>query len=124
MWLKLGPELRNCAAIKRCENCIEARDHNRALRALIALDILIASVNEATWADATELSRQTGHQPKSCKIVWDILIDEGVLRQLRNGRYSAIEWLQSKKFTGDQRQPAQAATPQTRPAVKSFTSFI
>ena len=52
----------------------------------------------------TELSRQTGHQPKSCKIVWDILIDECVLRQLRNGRYSAIQWLQEKKFTGDQRE--------------------
>ena len=123
MWLKLGPELRNCAPIKRCELCIEARDHNRALRALIALDILIASVNEATWADATELSRQTGHQPKSCKIVWDILIDECVLRQLRNGRYSAIQWLQEKKFTGDQRAQAPAQAVQNKIS-KSLTSFI
>lgn len=122
MWLKLGPELRNCAAIKRCENCIEARDHNRALRALIALDILIASVNEATWADSVELSRQMGYQAKSCKIVWDILVDEGVLRQLRNGRYSAIEWLRDKKFTGDQR-PQQPAAPQKQQA-KSVTSFF
>lgn len=124
MWLKLGPELRNCAALKRCELCIEARDHNRAQRVLIAIDILILSVNESTWADATELSRQTGHQPKSCKIVWDILIDEGVLRPLRNGRYSAIQWLQEKKYTGDQRQQQQTASaPQQRPS-KSFTSFI
>ena len=123
MWLKMGPELRNCAAIKRCELCMEARDHNRAQRALIAIDILILSANEATWADATELSRQTGYQPKSCRIVWDILIDEGVLRPLRNGRYSAIHWLHEKKFIGDQRAQAPAQAPQQRLS-KSLTTFI
>lgn len=126
MWIKFSREIRNCAVIQRCAAPRMKRDNTCASRQLICIDILTDSADDMSWANAAELSRQSGHPLKSCEVVWQICIDEKVLRPRQDGRYSAKAWLLEKHFIGDSRPATPPPIPpqaMRQPQTTSITGF-
>lgn len=67
-------------------------------RKLIALiQMLCGSVNGKSWRDARDLSLMLRRPLRQCERVWQLCIEENVLRPVADG-YSAIEWLKEKGY--------------------------
>ena len=85
---------------------------------LITLQFLLSnSVNGHAWQDADDLALRLGRPLKQCERVWQLCIEENVLRPVPGG-YSAIEWMREKGYFNDDwkyRQPQRQNPYQQHP---------
>ena len=108
MWFKMDIDLLTHS--RPFVRCLETRfrtDSNACLKAFVLAQLLAESANEQYWRDANEMSRMLRRPKKSCEQVWQICIEEGVLRPFNDG-YNALEWMREKGLIGDTRQQNQS----------------
>ena len=85
---------------KRCTEPCMRRD-SAGDRRLITMQFLLSnSVNGHAWQDAADLALRLGRPIKQCERVWQLCIEENVLRPVPGG-YSAIEWMREKGYFND-----------------------
>lgn len=67
-------------------------------------ELLDVSAEGVAMIDAEAMAIVTGCGLKHCRIVWDICMAEGVLRQVEGSEgYSALEWMIENGYYGDNR---------------------
>ncbi len=104
MWFKMDIDLlTHSRPFVRSLETRSRSDNHTGLKALILILLLAESANEQYWCDANEMSRMLRHPKKSCEQVWQICIEEGVLRPFNDG-YNALEWMREKGLIGDTRR--------------------
>lgn len=114
MWFKMDTDL--ITRSKPFMRCLMTRgqgDSRQETRAVTLIHILAESANETSWRDAGEMSRMLHRPKKSCEQVWQICIEEGVLRPCEGG-YNAREWMIEKGLLGDTRSEEQKRAPSNR----------
>ncbi|MBQ9242999.1 MAG: hypothetical protein IJ165_07205 [Proteobacteria bacterium] len=85
---------------RRCTEPCMRRD-SAGDRRLITMQFLLSnSVNGHAWQDAADLALRLGRPIKQCERVWQLCIEENVLRPVPGG-YSAIEWMREKGYFND-----------------------
>lgn len=101
----------------RCNDPM-SKFENTGDRRIIILQVLLSnSVNGHAWQDAADLALRLGRPIKQCERVWQLCIEENVLRPVPGG-YSAIEWMREKGYFNDDwkyRQPQRQTPYQQRP---------
>lgn len=114
MWFKMDTDLiTRSKPFMRCNESKYNGDYAFAQRSIILIQALAESANEASWRDAGEMSRMLHRPKKSCEQVWQICIEEGVLRPCEGG-YNAREWMIEKGLLGDTRSEEQKRAPSNR----------
>jgi len=102
---------------RRCEEPMTKYDNTGAHRIFLLIFALSNSVNGHAWQDAADLALRLGRPIKQCERVWQLCIEENVLRPVPGG-YSAIEWMREKGYFNDDwkyRQPQRQTPYQQRP---------
>ena len=102
---------------RRCSEPSAPRDCTGERRILTLIIALTNSVNGHAWQDADDLALRLGRPLKQCERVWQLCIEENVLRPVPGG-YSAIEWMREKGYFNDDwkyRQPQRQNPYQQRP---------
>ena len=84
----------------RCLTPWIRRDPSGDKRVTILQLTLSNSVNGHAWQDAADLALRLGRPIKQCERVWQLCIEENVLRPVPGG-YSAIEWMREKGYFND-----------------------
>lgn len=102
MWFKFSSELFDWRIFKICQLSSGRGDRNAPNRVLILIRILSESADAMHWKSADELAALLKLPQKDVVKVWDLCIDEGVLRPLDNG-FSAFEYMKEKALIGDLR---------------------
>ena len=104
--------------VKRCEQPAGRGDSCGELRYRILNKIMLGSANNQSWMSASHLALTIERTLKQCERVWQICMEERVLRPF-NGGYSAIEWMKERKYFSDawkqKQQPDVQQPPQQRP---------
>lgn len=113
-WFKMGADLMEQAVVYRVLKPVFKFDSTKNHRFKILIDLLIASASELGFHDVKHLSLRSGISVKQCQIVWDICIEENVLREGKRG-WSAYEWLREEGFIGDWEAKREAAKKQATP---------
>ncbi len=104
MWFKMDIDLiTRSKPFMQCFKTTYNGDRSSAYREIILIQALAESANETSWRDADEMSRMLRRPKKSCEQVWQICMEEGVLRPYEGG-YNAREWMIEKGLIGDTRQ--------------------
>lgn len=115
MWFKYSKEFKNSRVVKRCQSSTGIGDSCKCQRFCILLEILSESVNGAYWNNAKEFASFMGFPLKQSEIVWNICMDEVVLRPTVLGGYSANAWLKEQNMIGEI-----PTTPKFTPSKNSF----
>jgi len=79
---------------------VTPRDSTGEKRLITLINLLCDSVNGKSWLDAADLSMRLRRPLKQCERVWQLCIEENVLRPVDDG-YSAIAWLREKGYFND-----------------------
>lgn len=104
MWFRFDTNtIYRSQAFKRCLHNTHKNDNASCIRAFIFIQILAESANNSIWDNAKNLSKDIQRPFISCRNVWDICIDEGVLRNV-DGGYNASEWMHENGLMGDTKQ--------------------
>lgn len=83
-----------------CTNPTAPRDSTGEKRLITLIHLLCDSVNGKSWLDAADLSMRLRRPLNQCERVWQLCIEENVLRPVDDG-YSAIAWLREKGYFND-----------------------
>lgn len=111
MWFKMSSELFEERIFKLCEVSLGRGDRNASNRILILIQIFNDSADKMFWKTAPELASLIKRPTKEVQRVWDICINEGVLRNYETG-FNAFEYMKEKKIIGDIRtSPAAPSAP-------------
>lgn len=98
----------------RCNDPM-SKHENTGDRRIIILQVLLSnSVNGHAWQDAADLALRLGRPIKQCERVWQLCIEENVLRPVPGG-YSAIEWMREKGYFNDDWKYRNQAPPRQYP---------
>ena len=98
----------------RCNDPM-SKHENTGDRRIIILQVLLSnSVNGHAWQDAADLALRLGRPLKQCERVWQLCIEENVLRPVPGG-YSAIEWMREKGYFNDDWKYRNQAPPRQYP---------
>ncbi len=110
--------------VKRCEQPVGRGDSCGELRYRILNKIMLGSANNQSWMSASHLALTIERTLKQCERVWQICMEERVLRPC-NGGFSAIDWMKERKYFNDtwkqqpQQQQPQQKSPQPPPVPNS-----
>ncbi len=113
-WFKMGADLMEQNVVYSVLKPISTRDNTKGNRFKCLIDLFIASASELGFHDVKHLSMRSGISVKQCQIVWDICIEENVLRETKRG-WSAYAWLKEEGFVGDWEAKREAAKKQPPP---------
>lgn len=102
MWFKMSSDLFESRIFKVCALSTGRGDRNAANRVLMLIRVFSESAEGMHWKDSDELAALFKAPKKDVVKVWDLCIDEGVLRPLDNG-FSAFEYMKEKALIGDLR---------------------
>lgn len=100
MWFKLSKTLKTERVFRRCQSTQYKRDNEKYCRSFLLIEIFIESLSGSYWTSAEELSEFLEFPLKQAEIVWNICIEELVLRKNAFGGYSATDWIQEKGWIG------------------------
>ena len=84
----------------KCGTPSSPHDNTSERKVLALIQLFCDSVNGKSWLDAADLSMRLRRPLKQCERVWQLCIEENVLRPVDDG-YSAIEWLREKGYFND-----------------------
>lgn len=98
----------------RCLTPWIRRDPSGDKRVTILQLTLSNSVNGHAWQDAADLALRLGRPIKQCERVWQLCIEENVLRPVPGG-YSAIEWMREKGYFNDDWKYRNQSPPRNYP---------
>lgn len=106
MWYKMSLDLLNSAVMRELGRPVRPKDTSAATRkfALIRLLALTSSGNAMDIQDERDLADILDLSEPQAKVVWDILIKHGVLREnfSRTGK-NAKDWMVEQRMMGDTR---------------------
>lgn len=114
-WFKMGEELMQSKIIYKIYQPQSTRDTAVARRFRCIIELFVASASEISFFDVNQLSKRINVSLKQCQIVWDICIEEGVLRETKQG-WNAYDWLLEEGFIGDWKSKRVTPPPPPREA--------
>lgn len=114
-WFKMGDDIMNTRVMRKVLKLTVKHDSGAIFRRVCLEDLFSASAMERAFDDVTDLAERLGYTLKQCQIVWDICIEEGVLRETKQG-WNAYDWLLEEGFIGDWKSKRVTPPPPPREA--------
>lgn len=106
-WWKMSSDIWHERVACRCDVAKYNGDNTGAHRERVLMRLLCASANDRSYTDAGDMAMRLGLQRSHCTRVWDICIEENVLRPTADGGYNALAWMIERGYFGDGRTEAQ-----------------
>lgn len=100
-WFKCSSELFRTRIVFRLSEPVSFKDPRCNDRIVYFLKLLSESADGVIFKSKTELSKKLDISEKASTTIWDICLDEKVLRRDRGG-YSAVTWMIEQGILGEE----------------------
>lgn len=102
MWFKMSSDLFESRIFKICALSTGRGDRNAQNRVLMLIRVFSESAEGMIWKDADELAALFKAPKKDAERVWNLCIDDAVLRPVNNG-FNAFDYMKENALFGDMR---------------------